>query len=130
MGGTFNPDCPAVRPDQALAHFDRFEIEFPEARPFFAEDNPRFQFGAPRYLFGDVGAQLFYSRRLGIDTNTAGLTRAVPILWGVKSVLREGGTEAAVMNVETSPAGGPIPPSHKPTTGRGAQPIDGHGHRA
>src|SRR4029077_6297663 len=104
MDATFNPDFSAVNPDQALANFDRFELEYPEARPFFAEDNPRFQFGAPRYLFGDLGAQLFYSRRLGIDTNSAGLTQAVPILWGVKSVLRAGGTEAALMNVETSPA--------------------------
>jgi len=98
---TFNPDFSAVNPDAAIANFDRFELEYPEARPFFAEDAPRFQFGATRYFFGDLGAQLFYSRRLGIVTNTAGLTEIVPILWGVKSVLHSGGTEAAVMNVET-----------------------------
>jgi hypothetical protein len=121
MDATFNPDFSAVRPDQALANFDRFEIEFPEARPFFAEDNPRFQFGAPRYLFGDLGAQLFYSRRLGIDTNTAGLTQAVPILWGVKSVLRAGGTEAALMNVETSPPVRTISLADNATVGRVTQ---------
>jgi hypothetical protein len=125
MDATFNPDFSAVRPDQALANFDRFEIEFPEARPFFAEDNPRFQFGAPRYLFGDLGAQLFYSRRLGIDTNTAGLTQAVPILWGVKSVMRAGGTEAAIMNVETSPAARTISLSDNATVGRVTETIMG-----
>jgi Carbohydrate family 9 binding domain-like/Domain of unknown function (DUF5916) len=122
---TFNPDFSAVNPDQALANFDRFELEFPEARPFFAEDNPRFQFGAPRYLFGDLGAQLFYSRRLGIDTNTAGLTQAVPILWGVKSVLRTGGTEAALMNVETSPANRGISLADNATIGRVTQTYEG-----
>ncbi len=104
MDATFNPDFSAVTPDQALVNFDRFEVEAPEVRPFFAEDAPRFQFGAPRYMFGDLGAQLFYSRRFGLITDVAGLTQAVPVLWGAKSVLRTGGTEAAVMNVETSPA--------------------------
>jgi hypothetical protein len=125
MDATFNPDFSAVNPDQALANFDRFELEFPEARPFFAEDNPRFQFGAPRYLFGDLGAQLFYSRRLGIDTNTAGLTQAVPLLWGVKSVLRTGGTEAALMNVETSPAHRAVSLADNATVGRVTETYEG-----
>ena len=101
LDATFNPDFSAVNPDAALANFDRFEIEYPEARPFFAEDNARFTFGGTRYFFGDPGAQLFYSRQLGLVTNAEGLTQIVPILWGVKSVFRDGGTEAALMNVET-----------------------------
>jgi hypothetical protein len=101
--GTFNPNFVGVNPDQALANFDRFELEFPEARPFFAEDTQRFQFGGRRYDFGDLGAQLFYSRRIGLRTNAAGLTEVVPILYGGKSVLRSGGSEAAVMNVGLSP---------------------------
>ena len=125
MDATFNPDFSAVSPDQAVANFDRFEIEFPEARAFFAEDTPRFAFGAPRYIYGDLGAQLYYSRRLGIDTNTAGLTQTVPILWGVKSVLREGGTEAAVMNVETSPAHRTISLSDNATVGRVTETYEG-----
>jgi len=102
LDATINPDFTAVNPDQALANFDRFELEYPEARTFFAEDAPRFAFGGQRYFFGDLGAQLFYSRRLGIVTDTQGLTQLVPILYGVKSVLRSGGTEAAIMNVETA----------------------------
>lgn len=125
MDATFNPDFSAVNPDQALANFDRFELEFPEARAFFAEDTPRFAFGAPRYLYGDLGAQLYYSRRLGIQTNTAGLTQAVPILWGVKSVLREGGTEAAIMNVETAPARRTVALSDNATIGRVTQTYEG-----
>src|SRR5262249_34451901 len=78
LDATFNPDFSAVSPDAAFANFDRFELEFPEARSFFTEDNPRFAFGGTRYLYGDLGAQLFYSRRLGIVTNEAGLTQIVP----------------------------------------------------
>lgn len=125
LDGTFNPDFSAVNADQALANFDRFELEFPEARPFFAEDTPRFQFGAPRYLYGDVGAQLYYSRTLGINTNVAGLTQAVPILWGVKSVLQTGGTEAAVMNVETSPNVKTLSLSDNATIGRVTETYEG-----
>ncbi len=122
---TFNPDFSTVNADQALANFDRFELEFPENRPFFAEDTPRFQFGAPRYLYGDLGGQLFYSRTIGINTNLAGLTQAVPILWGVKSVLREGGTEAAIMNVETSPNVKTISLSDNATIGRVTETYEG-----
>jgi hypothetical protein len=125
LDATFNPDFSAVTPDATLANFDRFELEYPEARPFFAEDAPRFQFGGTRYLLGDVGAQLFYSRRLGILTNNLGLTQIVPILWGVKSVLRAGGTEAAVMNVETVAPKSGVSLSDNATIGRVTQTIEG-----
>ena len=64
----------------AIANFDRFELEYPEKRQFFAEDNPRFAFGGARYVFGDLGAQLFYSRRLGIVTDARASPTVVPIL--------------------------------------------------
>src|SRR5205085_942011 len=47
------------------------------------------------------------------------------ILWGVKSVLRAGGTEAALMNVETSPAVRTISLSDNSTVGRVTQTIAG-----
>ena len=125
LDATFNPDFSAVNPDQALANFDRFELEYPEARPFFAEDAARFEFGATRYTLGDLGGQLFYSRRLGIVTDTAGLTTIVPILWGVKSVFREGGTEAALMNVETVAPSGSIVLNDNATVGRITQTVEG-----
>ena len=101
LDATINPDFSAISPDRAAANFDRFELEYPELRPFFAEDALRFSFGGTRYRFGDLGEQLFYSRRLGISTDASGFTSIVPILWGVKSVVRAAGFEAAIMNVET-----------------------------
>ncbi len=125
LDATFNPDFSAVNPDQAAANFDRFELEYPEARPFFAEDAPRFQFGGTRYAFGDLGAQLFYSRRLGISTDTQGFTTIVPILSGVKTVFRDGGTEAALMNVETVKPTSTFALDDNATVGRFNQTIEG-----
>jgi hypothetical protein len=125
LDATFNPDFTAVNPDQALANFDRFELEYPEARTFFAEDAPRFAFGAQRYFFGDLGAQLFYSRRLGIITDAQGLTQIVPILFGGKAVLRDGGTEAAVMNVETAAPKSGVALQDNATVGRITETIEG-----
>src|SRR5262249_61686051 len=56
LDATLNPDFSAVNPDQALANFDRFGLEFPEARTFFAEDAPRVQFGGERHLLRGLGA--------------------------------------------------------------------------
>jgi Domain of unknown function (DUF5916) len=125
LDATINPDFSAVNPDRATADFDRFELEYPEARAFFAEDSPRFSFGGARYQFGDLGAQLFYSRRLGIITDKSGFTTIVPILWGVKSVLRDGGTEAAIMNVETVQPQSGVVLDDNATVGRITQTIDG-----
>jgi hypothetical protein len=125
LDGTINPDFSAVSPDRATADFDRFELEYPEARAFFAEDAPRFAFGGTRYTFGDLGSQLFYSRRLGIVTDKSGFTTIVPILWGVKSVLRTGGTEAAIMNVETVQPTSGVALDDNATVGRISQTVEG-----
>ena len=125
LDATFNPDFSAVTPDAAIANFDRFELEYPEVRTFFSEDAPRFAFGATRYFFGDLGGQLFYSRRLGIETDTAGLTSIVPILYGVKSVLQTGGTEAAVMNVETVKAVSGVTLDDNATVARVNETVEG-----
>ncbi len=93
-----NPDFSSVPPDQALTNLDRFELAYPETRPFFAEDRARFEMG------GD-NAQLFYSRRVGLiayGSQSNPKYAEVPILYSAKSILRESGTEAAVMNVGIS----------------------------
>ncbi len=125
LDATINPDFSAVSPGRAAANFDRFELEYPEARAFFAEDALRFSFGGARYLYGDLGAQMFYSRRLGIETDRSGFTSIVPILWGVKSVLRDGGTEAAVMNVETIKPQSTFAFNDNATVGRVSETFEG-----
>jgi hypothetical protein len=103
---TFNPDFSAVPPDAAVANFSRFELSYPEVRPFFTEDNPRFFFGDDDFPNNpiDPTAQLFYSRRIGLITTNkqTGATTSVPILYGAKAIVREGSTEVAAMNVGLS----------------------------
>jgi hypothetical protein len=92
VDATFNPDFSTVTPDRAVTNLDRFELSYPEVRPFFAEDRPRFELGTPN-------AQLFYSRRVGLRTTPTGAYTEVPVLWGGKAVVRDRGTTVAAMNV-------------------------------
>jgi hypothetical protein len=92
VDATLNPDFSAVPPDRAITNLDRFEVSFPEARPFFAEDRPRFEMGIP-------SAQLFYTRRVGLRTTVSGASEEVPIFYGAKAIVRDEGTQVAAMNV-------------------------------
>ena len=96
VDATMNPDFSTVSPDQAIANLDRFELSYPELRPFFSEDRPRFEFGVPG------GPQLFYTRRLGLKTLDSGAYQEVPILYGAKAIVRDSGTEIAAMSVGMS----------------------------
>jgi hypothetical protein len=58
LDGTVNPDFGQVEVDPAVINLTAFETRFEERRPFFVE-------GAEIFQFGDRGAQLFYSRRIG-----------------------------------------------------------------
>ncbi|MDX5339876.1 MAG: carbohydrate binding family 9 domain-containing protein [Cyclobacteriaceae bacterium] len=62
---TFNPDFSQVEVDQQVTNLDRFEIFFPERRQFFLENGDLFEsFGHPR-------ARPFFSRRIGVDIDSA-----------------------------------------------------------
>lgn len=90
---TMNPDFSTATPDEAVANLDRFELSYPEVRPFFSEDRPRFEFGVAN------GPQLFYSRRLGLRKLPSGSHQEVPIVYGAKAIVRGGGIEIAAMSV-------------------------------
>jgi hypothetical protein len=65
LNATLNPDFGQVEADQIILNLGTTEIFFPEKRPFFNEGLDLFQpvgaeYGAPQ--------QLFYSRRIGLDT--------------------------------------------------------------
>lgn len=75
---TVNPDFSQVEVDQQVINLTRFEIQFPERRQFFLENND---------LFADMGFPMvrpFFSRRIGITRDTTGLFRRVPILYGAR----------------------------------------------
>jgi len=57
---TYNTDFAQVEADEQQVNLDRFDLFFPEKRPFFLEN-------AGQFTVGNSGeAQLFFSRRIGI----------------------------------------------------------------
>ena len=69
---TFNTDFAQVEVDEQQVNLDRFNLFFPEKRPFFLENAGQFSVGSP----GEI--DLFFSRRIGIDSNG----EMVPIIGG------------------------------------------------
>lgn len=60
---TVNPDFSQVEVDRQVTNLSRFEIQFPERRQFFIENNDLFG------TFGTDNISPFFSRRIGIAKN-------------------------------------------------------------
>ena len=71
---TYNTDFAQVEVDDQQVNLDRFNLFFPEKRPFFLENAGLFSVGSP----GEV--DLFFSRRIGIGDNG----NIVPIIGGAR----------------------------------------------
>ena len=76
---TVNPDFSQVEVDDQVTNLTRFEVSLPEKRQFFIDNND---------LFGSFGdsrdANPFFSRRIGIATDTADNTIENKIIGGVR----------------------------------------------
>ncbi|NND31195.1 MAG: carbohydrate binding family 9 domain-containing protein, partial [Saprospiraceae bacterium] len=75
---TVNPDFSQIEVDQQVLNLSRFEFQFPERRQFFLENSD---------LFASAGfesARPFFSRRIGIVQDTAGVVQKVPIAYGAR----------------------------------------------
>ncbi|MEL6485395.1 MAG: DUF5916 domain-containing protein, partial [Bacteroidota bacterium] len=76
---TVNPDFSQVEVDNFITNLTRFEIGLPERRQFFIDNND---------LFGNFGggrdANPFFSRRIGIATDTADNTIENRIIGGIR----------------------------------------------
>lgn len=76
---TLNPDFSNVEVDDIFTNLTRFEISLPERRQFFVDNND---------LFGSFGggrdANPFFSRRIGIATDSAGNSAQNDILGGIR----------------------------------------------
>ena len=103
---TYNTDFAQVEVDEQQINLDRFNLFFPEKRPFFLEN-------AGLFSVGDSGeAELFFSRRIGIgDRGTA-----IPILTGARVTGKLRGTNVGFMNMQTEEDG--ITPANNFTVGR------------
>ena len=95
LDGTINTDFAQVEVDDQQVNLDRFNLFFPEKRPFFLENAGFFSVGNP----GEV--DLFFSRRIGLDA--AG--EAVPIVGGGRLSGKVGRYNVGLLNMQTDRRG-------------------------
>jgi hypothetical protein len=103
---TYNTDFAQVEVDQQQINLTRFNLVFPEKRPFFLEN-------AGLFAVGKSGeTDLFYSRRIGISDD-GGL---VPIKGAARLSGKTGALNVGFMNVQTQAVGST--PANNWTAGR------------
>jgi hypothetical protein len=96
---TYNTDFAQVEVDEQQINLDRFNLFFPEKRPFFLENAGLFAVGSP----GE--AELFFSRRIGIaDTG-----EAIPIVGGARLSGKAGPVNVGLLNMQTESVPGVSP---------------------
>ena len=88
---TYNTDFAQVEVDEQQVNLDRFNLFFPEKRPFFLENAGQFTVGSP----GEV--DLFFSRRIGIGNNGS----LVPIIGGARLSGKVGQTNVGFLSMFT-----------------------------
>lgn len=94
---TLNTDFAQVEADEEQVNLTRFDLFFPEQRPFFLEGASIFDVGVPRPSFRrPPPLLLFYSRRIGLAEE-----RAVPIIAGGKVTGKVGPYGVGVLDVFT-----------------------------
>jgi len=94
---TVNPDFSNVEVDNIFTNLTRFEVSLPERRQFFVDNND---------LFGDFGggrdANPFFSRRIGIATDSAGNSVENDIIGGIRlSGKINDGLRLGLLNIQT-----------------------------
>lgn len=82
LDATYNTDFAQVEVDQQQINLDRFNLFFPEKRPFFLENAGVFSVSSVRQVAGGNPAQteLFFSRRIGIGPGG----QPIPIVGGAR----------------------------------------------
>ena len=98
LDATLNTDFAQVEVDEQQVNLDRFNLFFPEKRPFFLENAGLFSVGSS----GE--AELFFSRRIGIAESG----ESIPIIGGARLSGRAGPVNVGVLNMQTD-AEGEIP---------------------
>ena len=92
---SYNTDFAQVEVDNQQINLNRFQLFFPEKRPFFLENAGLFSVGTPREV------EMFFSRRIGIGPEGS----VVPITGGARLTGNIGGTDIGVLSMSTAAAG-------------------------
>ena len=99
LDATFNTDFAQVEVDDEQINLTRFDLFFPEKRPFFLENAGFFEFGTSREV------EIFFSRRIGIDESG----EQVPILAGVRMSGKAGRYQIGALDMATRSVTGVTP---------------------
>ena len=105
---TYNTDFAQVEVDEQQINLDRFNLFFPEKRPFFLENAGVFSVSSVRQVAGANPAQteLFFSRRIGIGPDG----REIPILAGARlSGKVSDSVSVGLLNMQTEEVAGVSP---------------------
>ena len=108
LDATVNTDFAQVEVDQQQINLDRFNLFFPEKRPFFLENAGAFTVSnSGGAAFNDPSqTELFFSRRIGIGEGG----QAIPILGGVRlSGKVTDSTTIGLLNMQTDDVGTTTP---------------------
>jgi hypothetical protein len=92
---TVNTDFAQVEVDDEQINLTRFNLRFPEKRPFFLENSGLFTVGK------DEEIDLFFSRRIGLDEDGM----LVPIDAGARFTGKVNGVNVGVLNMQTDEIG-------------------------
>ncbi len=95
---TINTDFAQVEADEQQINLDRFNLFFPEKRPFFLENAGLFSVGEP----GEV--ELFFSRRIGIGPDG----EVIPIVGGARLSGKVKKTNIGFLDMATDNVGGVV----------------------
>ena len=108
LDATYNTDFAQVEVDDEQINLDRFNLFFPEKRPFFLENAGLFSVGAP----GQV--EVFFSRRIGLGDDG----EQIPILGGGRLSGKVGNTNVGLLNMQTESVDRTDTPSQNFTVAR------------
>jgi hypothetical protein len=91
LDATYNTDFAQVEVDNQQINLTRFNLRFPEKRPFFQENSGLFRIGQGNEV------DLFFSRRIGLDNNG----NIVPIRGGGRLTGKVNGFNVGILNMQT-----------------------------
>ena len=100
LDATYNTDFAQVEVDEQQVNLDRFNLFFPEKRPFFLENAGLFAVGSPSE------AEVFFTRRIGISPSG----EAIPIIGGARLSGNLGrGLNVGLLSMQTDRVRGVVP---------------------
>ena len=108
LDATYNTDFAQVEVDEQQVNLDRFNLFFPEKRPFFLENAGLFAVGSASE------AEVFFTRRIGISPGG----RTIPLLGGARVSGNIGnGLNVGFLSMQTEEVDG-VAPGHNFTVAR------------